>query len=161
MDASIPHASMPYGLIWFHTAENFPVQRGQSCPCLEDGVQLIVWVIKILRPDIPQVNKLAVSGADLQVFDMIQFLVFHYADFNSTCAVGMKRPSPLCSEKTVKACVSWYLDVYFFPPYLFVGTTDLIFPNQQKGLKVQEEQCKWKWPRIDVPVTWRNCNGNR
>ena len=113
----------------------FPRPEGQLCPCLGDGVQLIIWIIKTSRPDIPQVNKLAVSGSDLHVFEIIQFffLLSSYANFNSSCTAGVKRPSPPYSERTNQSLCVLVPGYLFFPPCLFVGTASLVFPTNGRA----------------------------
>lgn len=56
--------------IWFEVVPHnreFPSSNWQEWPCLEDWVQLIIWVMKILRADIPQANKRAMNEADFYV----------------------------------------------------------------------------------------------
>ena len=71
---------------------------------------------------------------------MIQFffLSFPYANFNSSCTADVKRPSPLYSEKTNQRLCVLVPGYLFFPPYLFLGTTNLIFPANRKVRKCKK-----------------------
>lgn len=110
-----------------------PSSKWQECPCLKDWVQVIVWVMKILRPDTSQVNKKAMNEADLYVYlEWNQVSFFSYANFNSSCTGDVKRPFPIYRRRTNQNLL-YVLGIYFilFP----LGTRNLIFPTNKMAQK--------------------------
>lgn len=66
------------------------------------------------------------------IFDEIKFLLFPYANFNSSCEAGVKRPSPLWSGRSNQSLVlspGTCISSFSSDP---LGTKDLIFSTNKR-----------------------------
>ena len=71
--------------------------------------------------------------------DLIQFLLFPAANFNSSCTTHVKRSSPLCNKRINQSLVYVLVFGYLIFSLLSTGAHKPYFPNQQMCLKVQKQ----------------------
>lgn len=147
---------LPCRMVWYSSTQ-LRISLSKGGPSLEDGIQLIIWVIKTLRPIFPRLINWQWVGL---IYMFLIWSSFFCSMMLILIVLAQLAWRDLLHYAVRRQSKPVYLGTWISVFFLLIALwgPHILF---SQPAKVQEELCKLKWPRIDGPVTWRNCNGNR